>query len=438
MTKDEIERVEKIVNEQIARDLPVTMTMMKLEDARASGARALFGEKYEETVKVYTIGDFSKEVCGGPHVERTGLLGTFKIQKEQSSSAGVRRILGRAGIEGSPSRAAGRFAAAARSAAILHAMKRMLFVILAMAFSTNLPSPLFPLDQAAYGLTTAAITILFAMTLVVSSPCSSSEARSQSGSAPSRSRWEGLHRHHLFPPVHARAGACPPVCRPGARRPWRGRFSRHEQYAPLAMTTAARRDRVMGLSSTLNLFGFGLGPAVGGIWQRGLPGYPTRVPFAILAAVLAAALLTLLSISAGWERASAPTRPAIRSGIPRQRPNVVLGGRGAGRVHRFCVRGASRLRFSPALVCSMFGTAGRGFAALVFLMTTVGALVQFVQAPGRCSSSLCTWGFIMLGVGSWVMVLGESTSQVLLVLAASLLQGAGNGLGIPGEHPARQ
>jgi len=92
MTKEELERVEKIVNEQISRDLPVTMEVMKLDDAKRSGARALFGEKYEESVKVYTMGDFSKEVCGGPHVERTGLLGRFRIQKEQSSSAGVRRI----------------------------------------------------------------------------------------------------------------------------------------------------------------------------------------------------------------------------------------------------------------------------------------------------------------------------------------------------------
>jgi len=65
---------------------------MSLEDAKAAGAIALFGEKYESQVKVYTIGDFSKEVCGGPHVDRPGKLGTFKIQKEQSSSAGVRRI----------------------------------------------------------------------------------------------------------------------------------------------------------------------------------------------------------------------------------------------------------------------------------------------------------------------------------------------------------
>ncbi len=94
MTKEEIAEVERIVNEQIARDLPVGMEMMDLEAAKASGATALFGEKYEAVVKVYTIGDFSKEVCGGPHVATTGVLGKFKVQKEQSSSAGVRRIYG--------------------------------------------------------------------------------------------------------------------------------------------------------------------------------------------------------------------------------------------------------------------------------------------------------------------------------------------------------
>jgi alanyl-tRNA synthetase len=92
MTPDEIARVEAIVNEQIQRDLPVTMEIMSLDEAKTSGATALFGEKYESQVKVYTMGDFSKEVCGGPHVEHTGVLGKFKIQKEQSSSAGVRRI----------------------------------------------------------------------------------------------------------------------------------------------------------------------------------------------------------------------------------------------------------------------------------------------------------------------------------------------------------
>jgi len=92
MTGEEVARVETIVNEQIQRDLPVSMEILPLEEAKLSGAMALFGEKYEAQVKVYTIGDFSKEVCGGPHVDRIGTLGTFKIQKEQSSSAGVRRI----------------------------------------------------------------------------------------------------------------------------------------------------------------------------------------------------------------------------------------------------------------------------------------------------------------------------------------------------------
>ncbi|HET6451000.1 MAG TPA: alanine--tRNA ligase [Spirochaetia bacterium] len=92
MTEEEVARVQGIVNEQIKRDLPVSMEIMTLDKAKASGAIALFGEKYEEKVKVYTIGDFSKEVCGGPHVEHTGTLGKFVIQKEQSSSAGVRRI----------------------------------------------------------------------------------------------------------------------------------------------------------------------------------------------------------------------------------------------------------------------------------------------------------------------------------------------------------
>jgi alanyl-tRNA synthetase len=92
MSEEQIRKVEAIVNAQIARDLAVSMEVMTLEQAKDAGAIALFGEKYEERVKVYTIGDFSKEVCGGPHVERTGTLGKFTLQKEQSSSAGVRRI----------------------------------------------------------------------------------------------------------------------------------------------------------------------------------------------------------------------------------------------------------------------------------------------------------------------------------------------------------
>jgi alanyl-tRNA synthetase len=92
MTPEQIRQVEGIVNEQIRRDLPVSFETMTLEEARTAGAIALFGERYDEKVKVYSIGDFSREVCGGPHVEHTGVLGPFRITKEQSSSAGVRRI----------------------------------------------------------------------------------------------------------------------------------------------------------------------------------------------------------------------------------------------------------------------------------------------------------------------------------------------------------
>ena len=92
MTKEQLQKVEDIVNEQIKRDLPVAYEEMTLEEAKKSGAMGLFESKYGEKVKVYTIGDFSKEICGGPHVTHTGELGHFKILKEESSSAGVRRI----------------------------------------------------------------------------------------------------------------------------------------------------------------------------------------------------------------------------------------------------------------------------------------------------------------------------------------------------------
>ena len=102
--KEEVKKVEAIVNEKIKEDLPVDMRVMTLDEAKAEGARALFANKYGEQVKVYTIGRdvkndwFSKEVCGGPHVQHTAQIGDFKIEKEQSSSAGVRRI--RATISG--------------------------------------------------------------------------------------------------------------------------------------------------------------------------------------------------------------------------------------------------------------------------------------------------------------------------------------------------
>ena len=92
VTPEELQRVEDIVNEQIKRDLVVTCEEMSLAEAKANGATGLFENKYGDFVKVYTIGDFSKEICGGPHLDRTGDMGTFKIKKEEASSAGVRRI----------------------------------------------------------------------------------------------------------------------------------------------------------------------------------------------------------------------------------------------------------------------------------------------------------------------------------------------------------
>lgn len=92
MTKEEIKQVEDLVNEQIQKDLPVTCEEMNYDEAKESGAIGLFTDKYGEKVKVYTIGNFSKEICGGPHVTHTGNMGTFKIKKEESSSSGIRRI----------------------------------------------------------------------------------------------------------------------------------------------------------------------------------------------------------------------------------------------------------------------------------------------------------------------------------------------------------
>ena len=91
LTQEEIAKVEELVNGQIAKDEPVILEEMTVEQAKAAGAIGVFSSKYGEVVKVYTIG-FSKEICGGPHAQRTGELGKFKIVKEQSSSAGVRRI----------------------------------------------------------------------------------------------------------------------------------------------------------------------------------------------------------------------------------------------------------------------------------------------------------------------------------------------------------
>jgi len=105
MTPKQIQEVEDLVNSAIDKDYPVSFSEMAVEEAKAKGAIGLFGDKYGERVKVYSVGDpeqsalanatsptFSREICGGPHVEHTGVMGHFKIMKEESSSAGIRRI----------------------------------------------------------------------------------------------------------------------------------------------------------------------------------------------------------------------------------------------------------------------------------------------------------------------------------------------------------
>jgi len=95
LERAELEKVEQIVNEKITENLPVHREEMEKEQAINSGALAEFGQKYGRVVSVYSIGDFSKELCGGPHVEKTGQLGRFKILKEEASAGGVRRIRAR-------------------------------------------------------------------------------------------------------------------------------------------------------------------------------------------------------------------------------------------------------------------------------------------------------------------------------------------------------
>lgn len=92
MTDEEKKKVEDLVNEYIKMDIPVERLEMKKEEALNMGAEAMFLDKYGDVVTVYKIGDVSVELCGGPHVARTGELGHFKIKKEEASSAGVRRI----------------------------------------------------------------------------------------------------------------------------------------------------------------------------------------------------------------------------------------------------------------------------------------------------------------------------------------------------------
>ena len=92
MSSEELAKVEALVNERIAAGVDVVTNVMSMDEARESGAMALFGEKYGDSVRVVSMGEFSKELCGGTHVKNTADIGTFKIVSESGVAGGVRRI----------------------------------------------------------------------------------------------------------------------------------------------------------------------------------------------------------------------------------------------------------------------------------------------------------------------------------------------------------
>jgi len=327
-------------------------------------------------------------------------------------------------------------------------MKRMLLVILVMAFSTNVPTPIFPLYQAAYGLTTAMITMLYAiyavgvlvMLLAGGSIAERLGARPVAFAGAILAIISAVAFLAAKSPVALFAGRLIGGFAVGS-------FTGTSNAILLQMTPPGRRDRILGLSATLNLFGFGLGPALGGTLVRYAPSHAMDVPFVVLMVALGMAIALLLSLRAGPElpALSGPTRGLLEQrqaehGSPRTptaRSAFRLGVPPAGRALFWGVVGPAvftgfafagmAFALLPGVARATFGTAGRGLGGLlVFVMTTTGALVQLAQKPSASPARL-GWGLVMLGVGSWLMILGESLAAPVAVLSGALLEGAGNG-----------
>lgn len=303
----------------------------------------------------------------------------------------------------------------------------MLFMILAIAFSTNVATPLFPLYQRTFGLNTAMITLLFAVYSfgVLAMLLIGGTLAERVGPRPIAllgtllailSSLLFLFSRSAIQLFAARLLGGIAV----------GMFMGTSNTLLLNMTSPARRARIMGLSSTLSLFGFGLGPILGGLWIQYLPDNPTKGPFVVLLAALVAALVSLLSLSTPVGRGTAPTPFAIRLGIPEAGKTLFWRAVGPAIFTGFGFAGIA-FTLLPGLARSTFGSSDPGMGGiLIFLMTTSGAAAQLLPRP-RSSRVRLVWGLALLALGSWVVIYGESVRQPLLMLAAIVVQGIGNG-----------
>ena len=306
-------------------------------------------------------------------------------------------------------------------------MKRMLFVILALAFSTNVVSPLFPLYRTDFALSTSTIAALFAVYAL------------------------GVLIMLLVGGTFAERFGSLPVATAGAllavlsailfffaRGPLLlftgriigglavGTFMGTSNSLLLRMTPPGRRTRIMGLSSTLNLFGFGLGPAVGGLWIQFLPHTATRGPFLLLLVMLLAALAILMTVKLEPEERREPEPFAIKLGVPAEGRRLFWAIAGAAIFVSF---GFGGIAFSllPGVATRLFGSSDGGAGGLlVFLMTTTGAVFQLIKRPAASRVRLLA-ALAMLVLGTWLVVTAELADIPVLILLGTMLQGAGNG-----------
>ncbi len=307
-------------------------------------------------------------------------------------------------------------------------MKRMLYVILAVAFGTNVASPLFPLYQRQFGLSTADVTVIFAVyalgvlaTLLVS------------GSIAERI---GPKPVALAALLVAMASALTFREAGSATALFVGRllgglavgaFMATSNTLLVQLSSPERLGRAMRLSSTLNLFGFGLGPGVGGALLAYLPWRPTRSPYEILLLALAAGLVVLLTLKVPQSGGQSGGPFRIRLGVPAEGRLPFWTLAAPSMFAAFALGGiAFSLLPSEARLAFRGLPPGTG-GILIFLMTLSGAIAQQAARPATLRGRL-TLGMVSMGLGSWAVVSAEALSSPVLVVLAVLAQGAGVGL----------